>query len=143
MKESSPENPIKVFVFGSSSIQRINRDVLKLLDELVELHQPEFLIGDSNGAEELVQMHLDAIGYQNVRVFCSGQSPRHAHFSNVVSMWYQTQGKTGVNFQQVKDDAMVQECDFAIALWDGVSPGTKANIARCKAKGKPYKVIKM
>ena len=141
MKTFSPEHPMKVFVFGSSTIDMLTAEMLDALNELIKTYQPEFLIGDCYGADNLAQSFLEDIGYTNVRIFCSGKEPRRAHFANVVSLWKDTAGKRGEEFQQVKDTAMTEECDIAIGFWDGTSQGTKANIDRCKKLSKPCKVF--
>ena len=132
---------MKVFVFGSSTLDMLTAEMLDALHELIKTYRPEFLIGDCYGADNLAQSFLADIDYPNVRIFCSGKEPRHAHFANVVSLWKDTAGKRGEAFQQVKDVAMTEECDIAIGFWDGTSRGTKANIDRCKKLGKPCKVF--
>lgn len=141
MKMFDADHPMKVFVFGSSTIDMLTKQMLDALRDLIRRYHPEFLIGDSYGADDLAQTFLEDIGYTNVRVFCSGREPRHSHFNNVVSLWEKTGGKRGEEFQQVKDIAMTEECDVAIGFWDGTSPGSKANIDRCKKLGKPCKVF--
>ena len=141
MQVFSHEHPMKVFVFGSSTIDMLTAEMLDALYELINTYHPEFLVGDCYGADNLVQAFLEDIDYPNVRIFCSGKEPRHAHFANVVSLWKDSGGKRGEEFQQVKDVSMTEECDIAIGFWDGTSRGTKANIDRCKKLGKPCKVF--
>jgi hypothetical protein len=36
---------------------------------------------------------------------------------------------------------MTEDCDVALAFWNGTSYGVKCNIERCKKLGKPCKVF--
>lgn len=69
MKTFSPEHPMKVFVFGSSTIDMLTAEMLDALHELIKTYQPEFLIGDCYGADNLAQSFLEDIDYPNVRIF--------------------------------------------------------------------------
>lgn len=41
----------------------------------------------------------------------------------------------------IRNEQMVKDCDFCLALWDGESHGTKNSIDHCKRYRKPYKVV--
>ena len=41
----------------------------------------------------------------------------------------------------IRNKAMVTDCDYCVAFWDGQSRGTKSSIEFCKQIGKPCKVV--
>lgn len=41
----------------------------------------------------------------------------------------------------IRNKAMVEDCDYCVAFWDGQSRGTKSSIDFCKQIGKPCKVV--
>ena len=44
---------MKVFVFGSSTLDMLTPEMLDALHELIKTYRPEFLIGDCYGADNL------------------------------------------------------------------------------------------
>ena len=114
--------------------------MMACLDELMK-QDVQVIVGDCYGVDILAQKYLEAHGFDRVTVYTSTETPRRCEFPNVVSLWEQAQGKFGEDFYQVKDKAMCEACDGAIAFWNGISYGVKCNIERIKASGKPLKVI--
>ena len=141
MKVFDSEHPIKVFVSGSSKLKSLTKEMTDSLDYFMA-RGAEFLVGDCYGADEMAQRYLKCKGYENVTVYCSQEKPhaRRVCYDRVKSLWDKAQGKTGEEFYQVKDTAMTEDCDVAIAFWNGTSYGVKCNIERCEKLGKPCKV---
>lgn len=134
-----------VFISGSSKIKHLNKEMTDVLDKLIALTpRPEVIIGDCYGVDELVQKYLKKHNYENVTVYCSSQEPRWkcCSYDKYVSLWDKAQGKQGEDFYQVKDKAMCEACDYAIAFWNGVSYGVKCNIERLKSMKKQILIIK-
>lgn len=142
MKMFDAGHPRRVFVSGSSALTELTPEMMNALDEMMT-KRVQFLIGDCYGADELAQRYLKAKGYEDVIVYCS-QEKQHARricYDRVKSLWDKAKGKTGEEFYQVKDAAMTEDCDIALAFWNGTSYGVKCNIERCKKLGKPCKVF--
>ncbi len=119
----------KVFIGGSRRISRLDEQVRRRIDRIVEKRLP-VLVGDANGADKAVQEHLRGKGYDLVEVFCSGASCR-----NNVGGWpvraVPVDGKRrGFAFYATKDRAMAEEAAFGLMLWDGESVGTLMNVLR-------------
>lgn len=133
---------MKVFVSGSSHLKSLTKEMTDALDQFMD-RGVEFLVGDCYGADEMAQRYLKSKGYENVTVYCSQEKPRARRvcYDRVKSLWDRAQGKSGEDFYQVKDAAMTEDCDMAIAFWNGTSYGVKCNIERCKKMGKPCKVF--
>lgn len=129
-----------VFISGSSRIKKLNDEMKKCLDDLMQ-RDVCVIVGDCFGIDHLAQKYLKQHGFSDVTVYCSTETPRKCEFPNVKSMWAESQGKTGEDFYQVKDKAMCNECDEAIAFWNGYSYGVKCNIDRVRAMNKPMTVI--
>ena len=55
----------KVFIGGSRRASRINTQLRKRLDNIIERGFP-ILIGDANGADKVIQQYLHIRHYQNV-----------------------------------------------------------------------------
>jgi hypothetical protein len=126
----------KVFVGGSRHTTRLNAQVQKRLDNIVEKEFP-VVVGDANGADKTVQQYFDARNYRNVVVFCSGATCR-----NNIGNW-QTRNimaetrERDAQFYSEKDRAMAQEATIGLMLWDGRSVGTLLNAFRLLRQRKP------
>lgn len=119
----------KVFIGGSRHVSRLNAQVRKRLDNIVEKGFP-ILIGDANGADKAVQQYLHSKHYKNVEVFCSDGICR-----NNIGDWEIRSISAGtrersVQFYSAKDRVMAQEATVGLMMWDGKSIGTLLNIFR-------------
>ena len=130
-----------VFISGSSKLKHLNEDMKKCLDDYMSKNV-SFIVGDCYGADELAQKYLKSKGYEDVTVYCSTKKPREKRcsYDKFVSLWTESQCKTGEDFYQVKDAAMCKACDEAVAFWNGSSYGVKCNLIRCLDLNKPCKV---
>lgn len=131
-----------VFISGSSKLKSLDKRMTDCLDEYMA-KKASFIVGDCYGADEFAQDYLKKHNYEDVTVYCSTQEPRwkRCRYSNYVSLWEKAQGKTGEEFYQVKDKAMCEECDIAVAFWNGNSYGVKCNIERCLSLEKILEVF--
>jgi len=124
-----------VFIGGSRRISRLPSEVKKRLDNVVASgHQ--VIVGDANGADKAVQNHLVAAHYENVTVFCSGDTPRNNLGSWRVHHVDAAKEAKGFQFYAAKDREMARKADFGLMIWDGKSPGTVLNVLRLMRAGK-------
>lgn len=132
---------MKVFVFGSKIIQEIPEEFLDIIDNLCDNHH-HFLVGDCSGVDAAVASYL---------VFNKGWSDRLTmyHVDECRNQQYGIhhkkkievpEGFTG-NKYHIKDNAMIEDCDYAIGLWDGKSKGSQRNINKLIRLNKPLRVI--
>ena len=133
---------MKLFISGSASIKVLTPEVENVIDQFIG-KGAEILVGDCYGVDSAVQRYLARREYKNVTIYTSNSTPRCDYVPGccIISCNGETIGLHGEAFYAVKDAAMCRDCDCALMLWDGVSIGTKNNIARVKGAGKPYKVI--
>lgn len=114
-----------VVVFGSRSIGELPTEAIKSLDKIMEL-ELEVLVGDAAGIDSAVIRHLERNGYPNVNVFYSGRLR--------IATEYQTFGIPGGYV--ARDKFMCSRARWGLAVWDGISKGSKRNIdelgRRCK-----------
>ena len=94
------------------------------IDKIIELDF-EIIIGDCYGVDRLVQQYLKGKNYSKVIVyyalFDGNCKPRYHHGFKVV----------GIDGNYIdRDKAMCTIADYGLAIWDGKSKGTKANIER-------------
>jgi hypothetical protein len=113
----------KVFVSGSRTIKELPEAARVSLDRIMRLGFL-VLVGDCYGVDTLVQEYLKAQGYERVHVYHIGAKPRHCLGFPSVRVEGARQGD--------KDQAMAVQADYGLAIWDGGSPGTRANIRRVK-----------
>lgn len=118
----------KVFIHGSSSISELSEQE-KTSIYCLRICDHSILVGDCEGVDKDIQRNL--IGYKNVSVYHVEDSPRNI----LQTCWVQNripnpQGKTGMDFYALKDEAMCRDCDIAVAFWNGSSIGTANNIKR-------------
>ena len=131
-----------IFISGSSSIHKLNKDMTKNLDEIIK-HNIPVIIGDCFGVDSLVQCYLHNKNYKNVTIYYVGSFPRcYYNEFNRYDCNNLVMNETGRAFYEVKDIKMTEDCSGALMFWDGKSQGTKNNIERCKKLNKNYKVIK-
>jgi len=90
------------------------------------------VVGDAWGVDKLVQEHLHDAKYTHVTIYHTGAKPRN-------NAGFPTKRIPGN--QTAKDTAMSQAANYGLAIWDGHSQGTAANIERAKQTGLKTKVI--
>lgn len=119
----------KVFIGGSRHVSRLNVEIRKRLDNIVEKGFP-VLVGDAYGADKAVQIYLHTKRYEAVEVFCAEGICR-----NNVGAW-QTRNvpadtrERNAQFYSAKDKIMAQEATVGLMIWDGKSVGTLMNVLR-------------
>lgn len=139
----------KIFVSGSSNITSLPNRIRAILDKLMK-EGNVFLIGDCVGVDSEVQKYLSEKMYNNVVIYTSGSEPRNFYGNiswKIVHLDAKNNGTTDEaerDYYALKDKAMTEDCDVALAIWDGQSRATLSNISRTESMGKPtavYKVI--
>ena len=130
---------MKVFISGSKTIETLPERVKEYIANLAG-NGSEFIVGDCDGADKAAQDFLSALNVKKVTVYCSGKRPRNNRGGwEVVAL--SVKGLKGYEFYHAKDIKMAEDCDFALAVWDGESRGTKANIDEMKRLNKPVSVF--
>ncbi|MCD4774882.1 MAG: hypothetical protein K8S15_02390 [Candidatus Aegiribacteria sp.] len=124
-----------VFLSGSRKLSRLNREIRDRLQNIVD-KQFSVIIGDANGADKALQKYFSEIHYQNVIVFCSGNSCRTNLGNWNVKHVLVNQNLKGRDFYTQKDKEMAAEADYGFVLWDGKSPGSFNNILELLKKNK-------
>ena len=119
----------KVFIGGSRRVSRLNADVRRRIDRIIEQGFP-VLVGDANGADKAIQKYLQSRGYEAVEVFCSGGECRNNLGKWPVRAVATSQARRDFDYYAVKDEQMAQEASVGFMIWDGKSAGTLANAAR-------------
>ena len=119
----------KVFIGGSRRVSRLNADVRRRIDRILEQGFP-VLVGDANGADKAVQKYLQGRGYDAVEVFCSGGECRNNLGKWPIRAVATRQARRDFDYYAAKDEQMAQEASVGLMIWDGKSAGTLANAAR-------------
>ena len=124
---------MKIFICGSKMCANLPEKAKKYITCLCHKNH-SILIGDCYGIDLSVQQHLYKSGYQNVVVYTACNKAR-----NNVGRWQEisvSTDKTGFEAHREKDKAMIADCDCGIAIWDGISKGTRMNTEDLKSSGK-------
>ena len=127
---------IKIFIFGKFFAELPNF-AKAILDYFIK-NGDEILVGDSNGTDILIQKYLKSKGYNNVTIYCNGDTPKNN---------FTTSAKIRSCAERVKilpDKAaryvylkqMADDCDLKISIleekvylaWDGVNDIVEKNI---------------
>lgn len=121
----------KVFIGGSRRISRLDADVKRRIDRIIE-KRLQVLVGDANGADKAVQEYLLSKSYDLVEVFCSGDACRNNRGGWMTrTVPAPKNGKQkDFSFYATKDRAMADEATVGLMLWDGESVGTVMNVLR-------------
>ena len=125
--KNSEQQVKRIFLSGSRGISRLNEDIRTRIQNIIS-NGFQVLVGDANGADKALQKFLADTKYQNVTVFCSGNSCR-----NNIGDWktYNVQVDSklkGRDFYTQKDKEMAQRADYGLVLWDGKSAGSISNV---------------
>lgn len=129
-------NGTKVFIGGSRRLSRLNKDVKRRINNIVDKGFT-VIVGDANGVDKAVQQYLSSRKYSNVIVFCMEGGCR-----NNVGDWptrtirAADPGRRDFVYYSTKDRAMTGEADYGLMLWDGRSRGTLTNIVHLIREGK-------
>jgi hypothetical protein len=129
----------KVFVGGSRRITRLDAEVLRRLDRVVEKRLP-VVIGDANGADKAVQRYLSERKFEMVEVFSADASPRNNVGGWPVCVIRPEHSRKDFDYYAVKDRAMAAVATVGLMLWDGQSRGTLMNVLRLADRRKPVVV---
>ena len=130
----------KVFIAGSRHLSRLNKDVKHRIDNILEKGFT-VIVGDANGVDKAVQQYLNGRRYNKVMVFCMEGGCR-----NNIGDWptrtitAADPGRRDFAYYSTKDQAMVEEADYGLMLWDGRSRGTLTSIVHLVRQGKPVVV---
>jgi adenine-specific DNA-methyltransferase len=118
-----------VFIGGSRQVRRLNADIRRRIDRIVERRLP-VLIGDAHGADRAVQTYLKSRGYEKVEVFCmEGECRNNVGNWRLRAIPAHRRAKD-FTYYATKDRVMAQEASVGFMIWDGRSAGTLANVAR-------------
>ncbi len=134
------ESTTKVFVAGSRSLSRLNKDVKRRIDNIVDKGFT-VIVGDANGVDKAVQRYLRSRHYCAVVVFCMEAGCR-----NNVGDWptravaAADSSRRDFAYYSTKDRAMAEEADYGLMLWDGKSRGTLRSVVDLVRQSKPVVV---
>lgn len=115
---------MRVVISGSRSIRLLPEEAKTRLRKIMNIGA-EIFIGDAPGIDLLIQVFLSQENYQKVVVYYAYDKARN-------NMGFKTQ--CGFDSYVARDRAMCSGADFGLAIWDGRSKGTKANIDRLKTR---------
>jgi len=129
----------RVFIGGSRSVTRLDANVRRRLDRIVEkrLH---VIVGDANGADKAVQRYLHERQLELVEVFAADESPRNNVGQWPVRVVRPPHARRDFDYYATKDRAMAAEATVGLMLWDGASRGTLMNVLRLADQRKPVVV---
>lgn len=119
----------KVFVGGSRHVTRLNADVKKRLDTIIE-KELSVVVGDANGADKAVQTYLHGKRYDRVEVFCTEDLCRNNVGGWVTHAVPAATRERNAEFHSAKDRVMAQQASVGLMIWDGKSIGTLLNVYR-------------
>lgn len=138
----------KIFISGSRSIVSLPRSITYLIDKFIK-EGNTILVGDCDGVDSAVQKYLNEKMYNNVSIYTSGDAPRNFYGNirwNIVHLDAKNNGTTEEairDYYALKDKAMTEDCTSALAIWDGQSRATIANISRVESMGKRVSIFKV
>ena len=120
LEQELQQKPLKVMISGSSSIKTLPPEAIERINTIMQL-KAEILVGDAPGIDTEVQKYLKSAAYERVTVYHVDQIPRN-------NVGFPNQGGYSTDIQ--RDKAMGDSADRGLAVWDGQSKGTAANIER-------------
>ncbi len=142
---------MKVFISGSRTIHKLDENIQNELNIYIEKGY-SILVGDADGIDSLIQDYFKNKNYFNITVYYAYAKPRYiAINSNEIDadsgekMAFKLKKiDTGTQIpalkQTKKDEAMTQDSELSLIIWDGESKGSKNNIDRAIKLNKNYKI---
>ena len=116
-----------VFVCGSMSILKLSEEAKEVLSAF-NTEDTNFIVGDCNGADYLIQQYLASIDAK-VTVYYSGDKPRYKWDITAKQLHIPVPKYIkGRGFYTCKDEQMCEDATNLIAIWDGESMGTLRNL---------------
>ena len=111
-------------IFGSRSINKLPELAIASLNKIIEL-EFKVIIGDAPGVDDLVQQYFKSRNYQNVTVYYAkfngtGIARNNNGFSVI--------GVMGNYSNRDSEMRAIAGYKYGLAIWDGVSRGTKRSI---------------
>lgn len=137
-----------IFIFGSRSITSLPDVVEEYIENTLDhsAYTVNVLIGDCDGVDSEVQKLLNEDDYEDVTVFTSGKTPRN--FYGDGEYWKKECLNLSIEsfdndreYYACKDDKMIEDCNMAIAIWDGHSRASKNNIDKLIKLNKPVFIL--
>jgi len=124
-----------VFISGSMRIKRLDARVLSRIDNILD-KKLAVIVGDADGVDSSVQQYLSDNGAQEVLVYCSDEKPRN-NIGNWRARKIETSERPGTRaYYTAKDEAMAEDCDYGLMIWDSKSTGTLKNAIELLKRGK-------
>lgn len=125
---------MNLFIFGSIDIVKLDYQICFTIDKLLK-ESPIIIVGDAAGVDSEVQKLMITRKYTKVIVYHSGDRCRN-NIGKFFTKKVPANGLTGRDFYTAKDIVMCDKADKAIAIWNGISKGTKSNIERLQKANK-------
>jgi hypothetical protein len=113
-----------VVISGSRSISTLPKEAIERINIIINMGAT-ILVGDAPGVDTEVQKYLKFRDYNKFVVFYAYQRCRN-------NLGFVTKGD--YPSYTARDEAMCIEADYGLAIWDGKSKGTKANIDRVPSR---------
>ncbi len=105
----------RVFIGGSSRITRLEADVRRRLDRIVEKDLP-VVVGDAHGADKAVQRYLSDRHFTKVEVFAADESPRNNVGGWPVRVVRPGHARKDFDYYATKDKAMAAVATVGLML---------------------------
>ncbi|MEA5619930.1 hypothetical protein VB711_19070 [Cronbergia sp. UHCC 0137] len=122
--QSSKNNKSTVMIFGSRSINTLPKEAIASLDKIIEL-KFNVIVGDAPGVDDLVQRYLKSRNYQSVTVYYAKFNGNGVARNN---NGFPVIGVMGNYNQRDAKMRAIANNHYGLAIWDGVSRGTKTSI---------------
>lgn len=130
-----------VFISGSISIKLLPNKVIESLNRIIA-NDITVLVGDADGVDLEVQKFFAYKKYTNVTVYSIYSQPRNLSSKSFKTKTIEVQSdiKSERVRQSYKDEAMSDDCDYGLIIWDEKSNGSYENIKRLIDLNKSTKI---
>lgn len=127
----------KVYLFGSSILSNIPNTVVEHISNIIKQTNGdvEFLIGDNNSSDTAFHKALSSIGATEKGTIICYDYPKNNKYG-LKARPISSEGVDVKDKYSAKDRLIADECDFAIAIYDGSSKRTFDIINKLKIRNK-------
>jgi hypothetical protein len=143
LHDDNSRNERVIFLSGSMSVDKLHEtainDIILINDIQSQRKRPtRFIVGDAKGIDYAYQSLFARRGWGNLTVYHVGINPRN-NIGGFNTVRVNSTGN-GRQYYESKDIKMIEVCDYAMMVWDGISQGTHNNKSRLDHSNVTFKL---
>lgn len=139
---------MKILVFGDFNQVSVPMELEMYLAKVLEVvgEKAEFIVGDNKGLDSRVHNILSKLGAgERTTVYGVNKvlANDYGFSTHIIEHIVDGESEDPVDYTSIKIQHLVDDCDAAICIWDGVNKTTFNRINKLKIRDKDVRIIKV